>query len=98
MSKMSGELTVNGNIIKNKHIIKKNRRKLYGNLLFMLPGFILFAYVVLVPFLQGVPYSFTNWKSIIGGEKVFNGIKNISETHFYIHLNLLLFMKLEQMH
>ncbi len=76
MSKMSGELTVNGNIIKNKHIIKKNRRKLYGNLLFMLPGFILFAYVVLVPFLQGVPYSFTNWKSIIGGEKVFNGIKN----------------------
>lgn len=54
----------------------RGRRKLYGNLLFMLPGFILFAYVVLIPFIQGIPYSFTNWKSIIGGEKAFNGIKN----------------------
>lgn len=53
-----------------------SKYRLYGNLLFMLPGFVLFAYVVLVPFIQGVPYSFTNWKSIIGGEKTFIGLKN----------------------
>ncbi len=47
-----------------------------GNLLFLLPAFALFAYVVLVPFLQGIPYSFTNWKSIIGGAREFNGLKN----------------------
>lgn len=58
------------------HMTSRGRRKLYGNLLFMLPGFLLFAYVVLVPFFQGIPYSFTNWKSIIGGEKIFNGLKN----------------------
>lgn len=51
-------------------------RRQFGNLLFMLPGFILFAYVVLVPFIQGIPYSFTNWKSIIGGERTFNGLNN----------------------
>lgn len=56
---------------KNKAI-----KKTVENLLFMLPGFLLFAYVVLIPFLQGIPYSFTNWKSIIGGEKVFNGLNN----------------------
>ncbi len=47
-----------------------------GNMLFLLPAFVLFAYVVLVPFLQGIPYSFTNWKSIIGGTREFNGLKN----------------------
>ncbi len=47
-----------------------------GNLLFMLPGFLLFGYVVLLPFIQGIPYSFTNWKSVIGGERNFNGLSN----------------------
>ena len=47
-----------------------------SNLLFLLPAFALFAYVVLVPFIQGIPYSFTNWKSIISTKREFNGLHN----------------------
>ena len=46
------------------------------NLLFLLPAFALFAYVVLIPFIQGIPYSFTNWKSIISPKREFNGLHN----------------------
>lgn len=31
-----------------------------GNILFMLPAFALFAFVVLVPFIQSIPVSFTD--------------------------------------
>lgn len=75
MSKLSGGLSKSASVPGTVRS-SRSRRRLYGNLLFMLPGFILFAYVVLVPFIQGIPYSFTNWKSIIGGEKVFNGVRN----------------------
>lgn len=47
-----------------------------GNMMFMLPTIILFTIVVLVPFIQGIPYSFTNWKSIVSANRSFNGIKN----------------------
>lgn len=47
-----------------------------GNMLFMLPTIILFCMVVLIPFFQGIPYSFTNWKSIVSETKEFNGLKN----------------------
>ena len=47
-----------------------------GNMLFMLPTIILFCIVVLIPFFQGIPYSFTNWKSIVSDTKEFNGLKN----------------------
>ena len=47
-----------------------------GNMLFMLPTIILFCIVVLIPFFQGIPYSFTNWKSIFSETKEFNGLKN----------------------
>ena len=47
-----------------------------GNMLFMLPTIILFCIVVLLPFFQGIPYSFTNWKSIVSETKEFNGLKN----------------------
>ena len=47
-----------------------------GNMLFMLPTNILFCIVVLIPFFQGIPYSFTNWKSIVSETKEFNGLKN----------------------
>lgn len=47
-----------------------------GNMLFMLPTIILFCIVVLIPFFQGIPYSFTNWKSIVSEAKEFNGLKN----------------------
>lgn len=59
---------------------RANRQvKTHGkNLLFLLPAFLLFAYVVLIPFIQGIPYSFTNWKSILSPVKEFNGLKNYS--------------------
>ena len=47
-----------------------------GNMLFMLPTIILFCIVVLIPFFQGIPYSFTNWKSIVSETKELNGLKN----------------------
>lgn len=47
-----------------------------GNMLFMLPTIILFCIFVLTPFFQGIPYSFTNWKSIVSETKEFNGLKN----------------------
>lgn len=47
-----------------------------GNMLFMLPTIILFCIVVLIPFFQGIPYSFTNWKSIVSETREFNGLKN----------------------
>lgn len=34
------------------------------HLLFLAPALIFFAYGVLVPFLQGIPYSFTNWNAV----------------------------------
>lgn len=62
------------------------------NLLFLLPAFALFAYVVLIPFIQGIPYSFTNWKSIISPNREFNGLHNytlmLKNTYFqqaFIH-------------
>ena len=47
-----------------------------GNLLFLLPTVLLFGVVVIVPFLQGLPYSFTSWKSIISDNHPYNGFTN----------------------
>ena len=47
-----------------------------GNLLFLLPTILLFTCVVLIPFLQGIPYSFTSWKSIVSSNRPFNGLAN----------------------
>ncbi len=47
-----------------------------GNLLFMLPAFLLFAYVVLIPFLQSIPVSFTDKKAIFADTWNFVGLEN----------------------
>lgn len=47
-----------------------------GNALFLLPTALLFTAVVLIPFFQGIPYSFTSWKSIVSENHPFNGLKN----------------------
>lgn len=47
-----------------------------GNILFMLPAFVIYLAVVLIPFIQGIPYSLTNWKSIISDKMAFVGLKN----------------------
>lgn len=36
-----------------------------GNAVFLLPTIVLFTFVVLIPFFQGIPYSFMRWKDII---------------------------------
>ena len=36
-----------------------------GNALFLLPTIALFVFVVLIPFFQGIPYSFLRWKDLI---------------------------------
>ena len=47
-----------------------------SNALFLLPTIVLFTFVVLIPFFQGIPYSFTSWKSIVSTDHPFNGIAN----------------------
>ncbi|NLI21410.1 MAG: sugar ABC transporter permease [Clostridiales bacterium] len=47
-----------------------------ANILFMLPAFLLFAYVVLIPFLQSIPVSFTDKKAIFASSWNFVGMDN----------------------
>ncbi len=47
-----------------------------GNILFMLPAFLLFAYVVLIPFLQSIPVSFTDKKALFANSWNFVGFDN----------------------
>ncbi len=61
---------------KNRRMTAFQVRLHVGNILFMMPAFILFAFVVLIPFLQGIPYSFTNWRSIISQTRDFIGLQN----------------------
>lgn len=60
----------------NRKVSPYKARAFLTNVLFMLPAFLLFAYVVLIPFIQSIPYSFTNWKSIMSDTKDFVGLKN----------------------
>lgn len=46
------------------------------NVLFMLPAFLFLLIVVIIPFFQGIPYSFTNWKSLLSSNRNFVGFKN----------------------
>ena len=73
----------------NKSLNKKaDRKKIYLNLLFMLPAFTFLFVVLIIPFFQGIPYSFTNWKSMLSTKKDFVGFKNyrllLTDTHFLL--------------
>ena len=57
-------------------VSRYTRRIHAGNLLFLSPTIILFGIVVLLPFLQGLPYSFTSWKSIVSDNHPYNGLTN----------------------
>ena len=46
------------------------------NLLFMLPAFLLFAFIVLIPFIQSVPISFTDKKAIFAKNWNYVGLDN----------------------
>ncbi len=65
-------------VVNPKKPIRYSTKLHLGNALFLLPTVALFILVVLVPFFQGIPYSFTNWKSIVSENRVFNGIANYS--------------------
>ncbi len=75
--------------LNDKHTISRSAVRLHtGNMLFLLPTLILFAVVVLIPFIQGIPYSFTNWKSIVSEVRQFNGLNNykyLLTNKYYLH-------------
>lgn len=52
-------------IINPRKPVGLHAKQHFGNFLFLLPTIILFVVVVLVPFFQGIPYSFMRWKEII---------------------------------
>lgn len=54
----------------------KEAKNLGKNILFLLPALLFFVAAVLGPFIQGIPYSFTNWKSVISTDRPFNGLRN----------------------
>lgn len=53
---------------------KKHDWITYG--LFVFPAVFFFALVVLVPFIQGIYFSFTNWNGLMTGSQTFVGLKN----------------------
>ena len=55
---------------------KKNRRKFILNMLYILPAFLFLLVVVIIPFLQAIPYSFTNWGSLLSNKHSFVGLRN----------------------
>ena len=62
--------------MKSFHISRKNLKTHGENLLFVLPALLIFGFVVVVPFIQGIPYSFTNLKSVISDNYDFVGLNN----------------------
>lgn len=65
-----------GKDLRPRQITGYSRRTHLSNALFLLPTIVLFTFVVLIPFFQGIPYSFTSWKSIVSTDHPFNGIAN----------------------
>lgn len=55
---------------------KRQIRTHTANILFMLPAFVFLLIVVIVPFFQGIPCSFTNWKSLLSSNRSFVGLHN----------------------
>lgn len=62
--------------LRSRQLTGYSRRTHLSNALFLLPTIVLFTFVVLIPFFQGIPYSFTSWKSIVSTDHPFNGIVN----------------------
>lgn len=52
-----------------------NRSRYITNTFFLMPAFALYLFVVVIPFFQGIPYSFTDWNGV-SATKNFVGFKN----------------------
>lgn len=63
-------------IAKKKAPSRYHFREHATNLAFLLPATALFAFVVLIPFFQSIPYSFTDWKSIMSDSWNWVGFRN----------------------
>jgi len=63
-------------VVNTKAEMVLSKKTHLGNMLFLLPTILLFTFVVLIPFFQGIPYSFTSWKSVVSTNHPFNGIAN----------------------
>jgi len=62
-----------------KSLIKKPGGKFRSNLLFtlfLLPSVLAFVMVIIIPFIMGIYYSFTDWNAITGTEVKWVGLKN----------------------
>ena len=64
--------------MKQKRSVKKLRTHV-GNFLFLFPAMLLYCFVVIVPFIQGIPYSFTNRASVVSQSYDFVGLRNYME-------------------
>ena len=64
--------------MKQKRLVKKLRTHA-GNFLFLFPAMLLYCFVVIVPFIQGIPYSFTNRASVVSQSYDFVGLRNYME-------------------
>ena len=64
--------------MKQKRSVKKLRTHA-GNFLFLFPAMLLYCFVVIVPFIQGIPYSFTNRASVVSQSYDFVGLRNYME-------------------
>ncbi len=55
---------------------KKARHKFIVNMLYIAPALIFLLAVVIIPFLQAIPYSFTNWRSLLSDNREWVGLSN----------------------
>ena len=65
-----------GNIDLSLSRRKRERRKLIINMLYIAPALIFLLGVVIIPFLQAIPYSFTNWRSLLSDKREWVGFSN----------------------
>lgn len=79
-------------VVNPRKPLRYSSKQHLGNAMFLMPTALLFIFVVLVPFFQGIPYSFTSWKSIVSSNHPFNGIKNyaylLSNKYFLLSLSV----------
>jgi len=75
-------------ILPSTSLGRRNAKQQGLNLLFMLPAFLFLLVVVVIPFFQAIPYSFTNWKSLLSNKYEWVGFKNykllLTNEHFLL--------------
>ena len=59
-----------------KHLSARKLKLHISNMGLLLPALVIYVFVVLVPFFQGIPYSFTNRSSVISKNYEFTGLSN----------------------